>query len=107
MDKNLSNKINELFGKVDNKILAAKLNSALQTLKTSDPEELSKKINKTDKNEIMKKLNELDENGMQELSKNFGNIKNNVSETDLRKLEKALGNDSDEIMKKIHEFLDT
>lgn len=104
--KNLLNKkIAELFEKMDDKVLQAKLNAALEMLKNGDTEELAKKLNKIDKNELLTKINEFDEAKLQSLNINIDELKRNISEEDLSKLSSMIGNDGEEIIKKIKTLL--
>ncbi len=53
----------------------------------------------------MKKINEFDDEKIKELKLNKDEIKNKITKKDLNKLESMLGKDSDEIMKKVNDFL--
>jgi len=106
MNNNLFNqKLSEILGKMDEKILQAKLNTALDMLKKGNTEELAKKINKIDKDELLKKMNEFDMSKLQEMNIDINEIKKNISDADLKNLESLLGEHGDEIVKKIKDII--
>lgn len=105
MYNSLNKKLAEILGKVDDKMLQAKLNAALDILKRGDTEELVKKINKMDKNELLEKLNEIDDSKLQELKIDKNEIRAKVSEADLEKLKNMLGERGDEIVRKIKDII--
>lgn len=98
-------KLSDIIGKMDEKVLEAKLNKALEILKNGDTEELAKKIGKIDKNELMNKMNEFDESKLKDLNINKDEIKQKVSEADFDKLSKLIGDNGDEIIKKIKDII--
>ena len=61
MSNSINKKMAELLGKMDEKVLQAKLSATIDMLKKGDMDDLVKKINKMDKNELLSKINE-DEN---------------------------------------------
>jgi len=66
----INKKLSELFGKMDQKMLEKRINTAIEMLKNGDVDELSKKINKIDKNELLEKINEFDESKLKEFNIN-------------------------------------
>ncbi|MCX8129046.1 MAG: membrane trafficking protein [Clostridia bacterium] len=107
MSESLNKKIAEMLGKMDEKVMQAKLNAALDMLKKGNTDELAKKINKVDKDELLKKVDELDESKLKELNINKSEIQKKVSNADLEKLSQLIGENGDEIVKKIKAFLNT
>lgn len=105
MNNPLNRKITEMLGKMDEKVLEAKLNKALEMLKNGNPDDLAKKLNKVDKNELLSKINEFDEEKLRELNINKEEIKQKVSEADLNKLSRVIGEQGDEIIKKIKDII--
>lgn len=105
MTNAINKKLSELLGKMDDKMLQVKLNSALDMLKNSDPEELAKKLKKVDKNEIMSKLDEIDKNKLKEMNININEIKSKITEADFEKLSNLIGDKGDEIVDKIKTLL--
>lgn len=105
MNNGLNKKLAELFGKVDEKVLQAKINAALDMLKNGNNEELAKKIGKVDKDELISKLNELDEKKLKEMNINKEEIKQKVGEADFEKLQKLLGEQGGEIVEKFKTLL--
>ena len=67
--------------------------------------ELAKKINKIDKEELLKKMSELDESKLKDLKINKDEIKQNVSSEDLDKLASLIGDQGDEVIKKIKDII--
>lgn len=102
----LSKKLSELMGKMDEKVLKSKLNHALDMLKNGDTQELASKINKIDKTELLNRINEFDSSKLNELNIDKNELKNNISEADLNKLSELIGENGDQVIKKIREILD-
>lgn len=105
MNEALNRKLAEILGKMDEKVLQAKLNAAMDMLKKGDTDELAKKLNKMDKNELMDKLNEFDESKLKELSIDKNELKQRIQNTDLDRLAKLLGEHGDEMIKKIKDII--
>lgn len=105
MTNAINKKLSELLGKMDDKVLQVKLNSALDMLKNSNPEELAKKLKKIDKDEIMGKIDEIDQDKLKELNIDVDEIKSKITEADLAKLSNLIGDKGDEIVNKIKELL--
>lgn len=105
MNNSLNKKLAELMGKMDEKMLQAKLNAALDMLKKGNTEELAKKISKIDKDELIAKINEFDESKLKELKINKDEIRQKVSEEDFQRLAGLLGEKGEHIIAKIKDFL--
>lgn len=105
MDNSLNKKLAEILGKMDEKVLKAKLSTAMDMLKNGDTEQLVKKINKMDKNELMSKLSEIDDSKLKELNLNKDELKQKISDTDLNQLKNMIGAHGDEIVNKIKDIL--
>ncbi len=105
MNNGLNKKLVEMLGKVDEKVLQAKINAALDMLKNGNNEELAKKIGKIDKNELLSKINELDENKLKEMSLNKSEFKQKVNDADLNNLQKLLGDQGEEIISKLKDII--
>ncbi|NMB96299.1 MAG: membrane trafficking protein [Clostridiaceae bacterium] len=101
----LNKKLAEMLGKMDEKVLQAKLNAALDMLKKGKTEELAKKINKIDKNELMDKIRDFDESKIKDLNINLDEIKSKVTEQDLQNLKNLVGENGDEIIAKIKDII--
>jgi hypothetical protein len=105
MANSLGKKLSELIGKMDDKVLQAKLNSAFEMLKDGKNEEIAKKIGKIDKNELLSKINELDEGKLKEMNLNKADIKQKLSSVDLDAFQKMLGEQGPEIIGKIKDII--
>ncbi len=105
MNNNLNKMFSEMLGKMDDKVIQAKLNAALDMLKNGNTEELAKKLNKMDKNELMNKINEFDETKLKELNINKEEIKQKISNADLEKLSSLIDENGDELVRKFKDFL--
>jgi len=105
MQNPFNKKIADLMGKMDQKVLEAKLNKALEMLKNEPPEELAKKIAKVDKDEILSKMNEFDDNKLKEMNIDKDELKKKISDADLQKLSQLMGNQGDEIMRKVKDII--
>ena len=104
MGESLNKKLQEMLS---DKMIQSKVNKAIDMLKNDQKDELAKKIDKIDKEELMKKINEFDDEKIKNLKINKDEIKNKITRNDLDKLEKLLGKDSDAIMKKVNDFLNS
>lgn len=105
MSDAFSKKLSELLGKMDDKVVQAKMNAALDMLQKGNTEELAKKINKMDKDDLMKKIDDFDMSKLQGLNINMDELKQRVSDADLNKLSQLIGENGDEIMKKIRDII--
>jgi hypothetical protein len=56
MANSINKKLADLLGKVDDKVLTAKINAAIDMLKNGDHDELAKKLSKVDKTRSWKSL---------------------------------------------------
>jgi len=106
MSSGLNKKLSELLGKMDDKVLKAKLNAAMEMLSEGNKEELAKKIEKIDKNEVLAKLNEIDDEKIKSLNLNKKELKEKLNSVDLDAVEKMLGENGPMIMKKIKDIID-
>lgn len=105
MANGFSKKLAELLGKMDDKVLQAKINAAVDMLKNGDHEELSRKLSKVDKNEILAKLNEIDDDRIKELKLDKTELKQKMSSIDLDAVQKMLGENGPEIISKIKDII--
>ena len=105
MNNSFNKKIAEMLGKMDDKMFKAKLNGALEMLKDGNSEELAKKINKIDREELLGKISEFDSARLDEMKIDRDTLKKQVDETDLNKLQDLLGDNGDEIIKKLRDML--
>lgn len=101
-----SKKISELFGKMDEKMLQKKINTAIDMLQNGDIDDLAKKLNKIDKDELMQKINEFDESKLEKLNIDKDEIREKIKDTDLKNLSQLLGDQGDEIVCKLKSFLE-
>jgi len=100
----LNKKFANIIGKMDEKVLKAKLNSAIDMLKKGNTEELAKKISKLDKDEMLEKLSEIDNSTLKELNIDSQEVKN-INNSDFEKLSSLLGDQGNEIVEKIKNLL--
>lgn len=105
MNNSLNKKLSELLGKVDEKVLQAKLNAAMEMLQKGDTEELVKQIGKVDKQELINKINDFDEESFKKLKIDKDEIKNKISDTDLDNFKTLIGEHGDEIISKIKDII--
>lgn len=105
MANGLSKKMAELLEKMDDKVLAAKINAAVDMLKNENYDELTKKLRKVDKNEIMTKLSEIDDEKLKELKVDKAELKRKMSSIDLDTVQKMLGENGPEIIGKIKDII--
>jgi hypothetical protein len=105
MANGLSKKMAELLEKMDDKVLAAKINAAVDMLKNENYDELAKKLRKVDKNEIMTKLSEINDEKLKELKLDKAELKQKMSSIDLDAVQKMLGENGPEIIGKIKDII--
>ena len=105
MNNQFSKKMLEMLGKMDEKVLKAKMNAALDMLKKGNTEELANQLNKMDKNELLGKINELDDTKLKELNMDKNDIRKKVSDADLEKLSQLIGSNGDEIIRKLKDII--
>lgn len=105
MSDGLNKKLAELLGKVDEKVLQTKINTALDMLQKGNTEELAKKMKKVDKEELISKLDELDMKKLQNMNIDMNEIRSKISDADMQAVSKMLGENGDEIMNKIKTLL--
>jgi hypothetical protein len=105
MNDALNKKLAEIMSKMDEKVLKARLNAAMDMLKKGDTEELAKKLNKMDKADLLEKINDLDDSKLKDLKIDKNEIKQQVSSSDLDKLSQLLGDHGDEIINKIKDII--
>lgn len=104
-NNSFNKKLADILGKMDDKVLQAKMNAALDMLKRGDTEDLAKKISKMDKEDLLKKINEFDASKLEELNIDKNEIRQRVSEADLNSLSKLIGEHGDEIVKKFKDII--
>ncbi|HEY8350710.1 MAG TPA: membrane trafficking protein [Clostridia bacterium] len=105
MANGFSKKMAELLEKMDDKVLAAKINAAIDMLKNEDYDELAKKLRKVDKNEIMEKLDEIDDKKLKELKLDKSELRQKMNSIDLDAVQKLLGENGPEIISKIKDII--
>ena len=86
----INKKLNEMFGKMDERVLKAKIAEAMNMMKGGKQEELSKIIEKADKQEIMDKLKGVDKDTMKKMNMNIDELKSKLSEEDFKKIKDIL-----------------
>lgn len=101
----LNKKFSEILGKMDNKVLQAKLNTALDMLKKGKTDELAKKINKIDKEELLEKANDFNMQKLDELNIDIEEIKSKVTCQDLETLKNIIGDHGEELVKKFKDII--
>ena len=98
-------KMNQMFGKMDERMMKMKINEALNMLKNGKQEELAKKLEKTDKKELLEKLKSVDSKTISDLNININEIKDKITEEDFKKMKNATDEDGKEIVDKIKNIL--
>jgi hypothetical protein len=98
---NLKNKLSELLGKVDGKVLEAKLNQAMEMIKNGEHEEIIKKLNNMDKNEILEKLSEIEKLPQNNVDSIKNKLAKDLSNEDISKLQSKLNPEGKKIIEKI------
>lgn len=94
----------KLFEKIDNKIMAAKVEQGLDMLKNKPDSELSKKLEGVNREELLKKMNEIDTEKLKQ-NINVQEIRSKLTQSDYDKIRRLAGKDADAVMKKLNELL--
>lgn len=94
----------KMFEKIDQKIMAAKIEQGLEMLKNKPESELNRKLANVDRGELLKKMNDIDSAKLKQMNINIDEIKKKISPADLEKIKRIAGKDSDAVMKKINEL---
>ena len=103
---NTNNHVSDLLSKMDDKMMKAKLNSAVDALKKGNLKDLEKKVGKIDKDKLLKDLDQMLQKDSNKISAlNLNELKNKVTNDDMAKLSQILGPDNEEIVNKIKSIL--
>lgn len=105
MNDSFNKKLSEFLGKMDERILQAKINSALEMLNNGEYEEIAKKINKMDKDELIEKLDSFDVSNLKGLNINKEELKQKISSADINRLARLIGEKGDILAEKFKELL--
>ncbi|TYQ15285.1 UNVERIFIED_CONTAM: hypothetical protein Cloal_1719 [Acetivibrio alkalicellulosi] len=105
MSDSFNKRISELFGKMDERIVQAKIASALDMLNSGNIEELARRINKMDKDDLIEKINNFDESKLKELNVDKNEIKKRINNADLDRLAALLGERGNELTEKFKALL--
>lgn len=95
----------KFFEKIDQKIMAAKVEQGLDMLKNKPDSELSRKLEGVNREELLKKMNEIDSAKLKQMNINVQDIKAKLTPADMEKIRRIAGKDGDAVMKKINELL--
>ena len=95
----------KLFEQIDNKILAMKIDQAMEMLKTRSPAELQSRVGRMDRNALLKKLSELDREKVKEMKIDTEKIRRNLTAADREKIRAVAGKDADLVLAKLNELL--
>ncbi len=98
-------KVAEILGRIDEKVLKAKLNNALEMLRSGDTEELAKQLGKIDKNELLSKIDQFDEARLKELNISKEELQEKIKDNDLDKLSQLIREHGDVIVRRIKEII--
>ncbi len=101
----INKKLAELMGKMDEKVLKARINSALEMLQKGNTEDLVKKLENVDKKELLEKLDQLDEQKLKDLNINRNEMNSKIKASDMDKLSSMLGDEGKDLVDKIKALL--
>lgn len=89
---------------IEGKITKAKLDQAINMLKTKSAEELAGKFDDKSRKEILSKLDEIDSKKLSEMQIDPMQILGRLTPQDIEKVKTIAGKDGDAIMKKLREI---
>lgn len=96
-----------IFNQVDRKIANAKVNQAMEMLKNKSPEEIKKKLGNVKREDLIKQLNQIDAKKVKSLNIDTEKIKKSLTQSDIEKIKVIAGKDSDLVMAKLNEILNS
>jgi N-methylhydantoinase B/oxoprolinase/acetone carboxylase alpha subunit len=117
MASDFNKMLSDMLGKMDDKVMMAKLNKGIEKLLTEDEKYIKKKIEKIDKNDIqkkmdkidkkdlIKKLDEFDESKLKELNINKKELQQKLADIDLDSFKDLFGEHGDEIIAKVKDII--
>lgn len=89
---------------IEGKITKAKLDQAINMLKTKSAEELAGKFDDKSRKEILSKLDEIDAKKLSEMQIDPMQVLGRLTPQDIEKVKTIAGKDGDAIMKKLREI---
>lgn len=92
---------------IDKKIANAKVNQAMDMLKNKSPEEIKRKLGNVKREDLVKQLNQLDAKKVKSLNIDTDKIKRSLTPADIEKIKAVAGENSDIVMKKLNELLNS
>jgi hypothetical protein len=101
VNDNLKKKLSELLGKVDSKVLEAKINQAVEMIKNGEHEEIINTLNKMDKDEVLEKISEMENLPKENLDALKNKIGLNLSGEELTSIQKKLNPEGKKIIDKM------
>ena len=90
---------------IQGRITKAKLEQAIQMLKSKSPEELSQKFDDKSRKDILSKLNEIDRQKLAEMQIDPQAVMSRLTPEDMENVQKIAGKDAGVLMKKLQELL--
>ena len=92
---------------IDKKIANAKVNQAMDMLKNKSPEEIKKKLGNAKREDLIKQIEQIDMEKIKSLNIDTEKIKKSLTQKDIEKIKAIAGKDSDLVMKKLNELLNS
>lgn len=96
----------DLFGKMDEKMMKRKIAEALNMMKNGKQAELAKALERVDKKAVMEKLKTVDQKTIQEMNVNIQEIKKQITPADYEKMKNATDADGRKIVDQIKKILE-
>lgn len=106
MSNPINKKFADLFSRMDEAVLKMKINNALEMMKNGNTDDLAKKISKVDKQELIDKIGDFDKSKLADMNIDTEDLKKKISEADFDKMKGLIGEQGDEIIKKIRELIE-
>lgn len=94
-----------MFEKIDQKIMAAKLEQGLDMLKNKSDSEINRKLANVNREELLRKINEIDPQKLKKMNINVNEINQKLTPADMERIRRLAGKDGDAVMNKINELL--
>jgi len=105
MKYDLESKYMEMLIKQNSKAVDKKMGKAIDMLQNNQMDEIKSKLKNIDLDELSKKMDDFDKNKLKSLNIDLDKVKGRLSQKDFDNMEKILGKNGPEIMKKVKKML--
>ena len=105
MKYDLDSKFVERYMRQNGKAMNKKVDKAIEMLKNENTDELRNKLKNIDMDQLNRKMDEFDKEKLKDLNIDLNKVKGRLTQKDFDNMEKILGKNGPEIMKKVKKML--